>query len=58
MVANAKQGIILAGRPYHIDPEVNHGIAEMIQSYGFAVLTEDSVAELGKCEQSLRVTNQ
>ena len=37
-----KHGIVLAGRPYHIDPEINHGIADMITSYGFAVLTEDS----------------
>jgi predicted nucleotide-binding protein (sugar kinase/HSP70/actin superfamily) len=40
-------GIILAGRPYHIDPEINHGIPEMILSYGAAVLTEDSVSHLG-----------
>ena len=41
-------GIVLAGRPYHIDPEINHGIPEMITSYGVAVLTEDSVAYYGK----------
>ena len=33
-------GIVLAGRPYHVDPEINHGIPELITSYGFAVLTE------------------
>ncbi len=38
-----RRGIVLAGRPYHIDPEINHGIPEMIASYGLAVLTEDSV---------------
>ena len=32
-----KRGIVLAGRPYHIDPEVNHGIPELINSYGIAV---------------------
>ncbi|MGN1133526.1 MAG: acyl-CoA dehydratase activase-related protein, partial [Oscillospiraceae bacterium] len=44
-----KQGkkiIVLAGRPYHIDPEINHGIHKLIASLGFAVITEDSVAEL------------
>ena len=38
-----KRGIVLAGRPYHVDPEINHGIPELINSYGLAVLTEDSV---------------
>ena len=51
-------GIVLAGRPYHIDPEINHGIADMITSYGFAVLTEDSVSHLGKVERPLVVTDQ
>ena len=37
-------GIVLAGRPYHIDPEINHGIPELITSYGIAVLTEDSIS--------------
>lgn len=55
---NNRQGIVLAGRPYHLDNEVNHGIPEMIQAYGFAVLTEDSVSELGKSRQPLRITNQ
>ncbi len=44
-----KQGrkiIVIAGRPYHIDPEINHGIHKLITSLGFAVVTEDSVAEL------------
>ena len=38
--------IVLAGRPYHIDPEINHGIHKLIASLGFAVITEDSVAGL------------
>lgn len=40
------RGIVLAGRPYHIDPEVNHGIPELINSYNIAVLTEDSISHL------------
>ena len=44
--ANNKRGIVLAGRPYHIDPEINHGIHKLIASLGFAVITEDSVSEL------------
>ena len=39
-------GIVLAGRPYHIDPEVNHGIPETICSLGMVVLSEDSICEL------------
>lgn len=51
-------GIVLAGRPYHLDPEINHGVAQMINSYGFAVLTEDSVAHLHKAPRPLRVVDQ
>ena len=43
---NNMRGIVLAGRPYHLDEEVNHGIDRMIISLGLAVLTEDSVAHL------------
>ena len=53
-----RRGIVLAGRPYHIDPEIHHGIPEMITSYGMAVLTEDSVAHLGRVERPLIVTDQ
>ena len=53
-----KRGIVLAGRPYHVDPEVNHGIPELINSYGLAVLTEDSVAHLGHLERDIRVVDQ
>jgi predicted CoA-substrate-specific enzyme activase len=52
------KGIVLAGRPYHIDPEINHGIPEMINSLGMAVLTEDSAAHLGRVERPLRVVDQ
>ncbi|MDR2202259.1 MAG: 2-hydroxyacyl-CoA dehydratase [Clostridiales bacterium] len=52
------RGIVLAGRPYHLDPEINHGIPEMINAYGFAVLTEDSVCHLNKIERPIRVVDQ
>ena len=52
------KGIVLAGRPYHIDGEINHGIPELITSYGLAVLTEDSVAHLAKVERPLIVSDQ
>lgn len=58
MKANNKRGIVLAGRPYHIDPEINHGIPELINSYGIAVLTEDSVAHLADVERPLIVMDQ
>ena len=58
MKEHNRHGIVLAGRPYHVDPEINHGIPELITSYGFAVLTEDSVAHLGKVERPLIVTDQ
>ena len=51
-------GIILAGRPYHLDPEINHGIPELITSYNFAVLTEDSVSHLGTPDRPLIVSDQ
>ena len=53
-----KKGIVLAGRPYHVDPEVNHGIPEMINGYGYAVLTEDSIAHLGELPRPIRVVDQ
>jgi predicted CoA-substrate-specific enzyme activase len=52
------KGIVLAGRPYHIDPEINHGIPNLITSLGMAVLTEDSVAHLSKTDRPLRVLDQ
>lgn len=53
-----KKGIVLAGRPYHIDPEINHGIPELITSYDIAVLTEDSVSHLNQPERPLIVSDQ
>lgn len=52
------RGIVLAGRPYHIDPEINHGIPELITSYNIAVLTEDSVSHLAKPDRPLIVSDQ
>ena len=52
------RGIVLAGRPYHIDPEVNHGLPELITSYNIAVLTEDSVSHLQEVERPLNVMDQ
>ena len=41
---SATRGIVLAGRPYHIDPEINHGINDLITSFGFVLVSEDAVA--------------
>lgn len=54
---NNKKGIVLAGRPYHVDPEINHGIPEMIEGYGIVVLSEDSL-EKAQIERPLRVIDQ
>ena len=56
--STGKCGIVLAGRPYHLDPEINHGIPEMINSYGFAVLTEDSISHLNPVSHPVRVLDQ
>ncbi|MDD3413889.1 MAG: acyl-CoA dehydratase activase-related protein [Lachnospiraceae bacterium] len=58
METNNKRGIVLAGRPYHIDPEIHHGIPELITSYGIAVLTEDSISHLAPVERPLMVSDQ
>ena len=58
MAENHARGIVLAGRPYHIDPEINHGIPEMIASYDLAVLTEDSLPIDFTPERPLRVNDQ
>ena len=58
MEETGRRGIVLAGRPYHIDPEIHHGIPDMINSYGIAVLTEDSVSHLAPLERPLRVNDQ
>lgn len=51
-------GIVLAGRPYHVDPEINHGIADMIQNYNIPILTEDSIAHLARVDRPIRVVDQ
>ena len=58
MEKNHRRGIVLAGRPYHADPEINHGIPEMIADFGLAVLTEDSLPNELESEHSLRVNDQ
>ena len=55
---NNRHGIVLAGRPYHVDSEINHGIPELINSYGVAVLTEDSISNLNEPERPLIVMDQ
>ena len=55
---NNLKGIVLAGRPYHVDPEINHGIDTLITSLGMCVLTEDSVADKTLPERPLRVVDQ
>ena len=52
------KAIVLAGRPYHLDPEINHGIPELINSLDMAVLTEDSICHLANLERPLRVVDQ
>ncbi|NMA03902.1 MAG: 2-hydroxyglutaryl-CoA dehydratase, partial [Clostridiales bacterium] len=53
-----KKGIVLAGRPYQIDPEIHHGIPDLVTSFDMAVLTEDSIAHLGNVERPLGVVDQ
>ena len=57
MRENGVRGIVLAGRPYHLDPEINHGIPEVIVGLGMAVLTEDSIID-ARLERPLRVVDQ
>ena len=58
LTETGRRGIVLAGRPYHIDPEIHHGIPDLINSYGVAVLTEDSVSHLAAVERPIRVNDQ
>ena len=55
---NNLKGIVLAGRPYHIDPEINHGIDTLITSLGLAVLTEDSISNQTEATRPIRVVDQ
>ncbi len=58
MEKNDLRGIVLAGRPYHVDPEINHGIDTLITSLGLCVLSEDSIENLGEIKKPIRVVNQ
>ncbi len=58
MEIDGRKGIVLAGRPYHLDPEINHGIPELIAAYGLTVFTEDSLPLDLERERKLRVVDQ
>lgn len=58
MKETGHHGIVLAGRPYHLDPEINHGIPEMITGYKVAVLSEDAISHLEPIKRPLRVNDQ
>lgn len=53
-----QRAIVLSGRPYHIDPEINHGIPELITSLGLAVISEDGIARNVEIDSRLRVLDQ
>nr|MCR5833294.1 acyl-CoA dehydratase activase-related protein [Selenomonadaceae bacterium] len=53
-----EHAVLLVGRPYHIDPEINHGIAEMIQSYDLPILSEDSIYHIPVDAPNISVVNQ
>ncbi len=55
---NGKKMVVLAGRPYHLDPEINHGINKLISSFDLVVLSEDSVEHLGSMPRPVRVLDQ
>lgn len=52
------KAVVLGGRPYHIDPAINHGIPELINSLGMAVLAEDGIAHLREIDRPIRVLDQ
>ena len=56
--ANNKKVVVLGGRPYHIDPEINHGLDKLINSFDMVVLSEDSIAHLGDLKRPIRVLDQ
>lgn len=58
MEEHNKKGIILSGRPYHLDPEINHGINNVINQQDMVVLTEDSIANKIEIARNVRVLDQ
>ncbi len=58
MEKNNVHGIVLAGRPYHVDPEINHGIDTLITSLGLCVLSEDSISNQTEVKRPIRVVDQ
>ncbi len=56
--SHGKKGIVLSGRPYHLDPEINHGIDKLINSFDMVILSEDSVAHLAELKRPIRVLDQ
>lgn len=58
LAESGQKGIVLAGRPYHLDPEIHHGIPQMITSLGLSVLTEDSVVVPNLLARPIRVVDQ
>ncbi len=55
---NGERVMVLCGRPYHIDPEIGHGIDKLATTLGFAVVTEDAVAHLASAPVRTKVLNQ
>jgi len=55
---NRMRLMILAGRPYHLDPEIGHGIDKLALSLGYVVVSEDAVAHLAPLPKEIRVLNQ
>ena len=53
-----KKAIVLSGRPYHLDTEINHGIDKMITSYDMVVISEDSICNIEKLARPIRVLDQ
>ncbi len=58
MKKEGRKGIVIVGRPYHIDPEINHGIPELVASYGLDVFSEDSIPVEFNPSRPLRVNDQ
>jgi predicted nucleotide-binding protein (sugar kinase/HSP70/actin superfamily) len=55
---HGKDIIVLIGRPYHIDPEINHGIDKLIASFGLVIITEDVAGAMSDSSQRVNVLNQ